>query len=297
MLKYSIQRSYIQNIDSNSLERQESLILTATKLAILRVRIIIASKLTTHTSSRWILYSFFNRPISAIPIIAATVNDRKEVTMKFQAGTTQMKGVKGWLAGSLFVALAVLISAGQEASSSAAHSARISEQTRGFLIVESAKALDSKKLREGDEVDAKLAAGIVTADGRAIPAGAKVIGHVTEAKARSKGDAESTLGIVFDKIIQPGSGETPINSVIQAAAPSLHTNESPGGVSYPGLDEATAKNSLPMNRNSSVPILNEQSRGVLEIKNLQLGPGGVFISSGKEVKLDSGIQILLDVTM
>jgi len=229
--------------------------------------------------------------------------------LKFQAGTTQMKGaIKGWLAGTLFVAMAVSMSAGQGASpaahggqaatqSSAVNSVAISDQARGYLTIELAKLLDSKKLKEGDEVDAKLAAGITTADGRAIPAGAKVIGHVTEAKARSKGDAESTLGIVFDKVVQPGNRETPIKSVIQAAAPSLHTDDSHAGVSYPGLDEATAKNSLPMNRHPSVPVLNEQSRGVLEIKNLQLGPGGVFISSGKEVKLDSGIQILLDVTM
>jgi hypothetical protein len=33
------------------------------------------------------------------------------------------------------------------------------------------------------------------------------------------------------------------------------------------------------------------------IKNLQLGANGVFISSGNEVKLDSGIRLLLEVTM
>lgn len=229
--------------------------------------------------------------------------------MKFQASSTQIEGVmKRWLAGTLFAALAVSVSVGQGASSaasggqaatqsSAVRSATSSDQARGTFTVELAKSLDSKKLKEGDEVDAKLAAGIITADGRTIPVGAKVIGHVTEAKARSKGDAESTLGIAFDKIIPPHRGETPIKSVIQAAAPSLHTNDSSGGLSYGDLSQATEKNALPVNRNRSVPILNEQSRGVLEIKSLQLGPGGVFISSGKEVKLESGMQILLDVTM
>jgi len=46
-----------------------------------------------------------------------------------------------------------------------------------------------------------------------------VIGHVTESKARSKGDTESALAINFDKIIRTG-GETPIKSVIQAVAPN-----------------------------------------------------------------------------
>jgi hypothetical protein len=32
-----------------------------------------------------------------------------------------------------------------------------------------------------------------------IPSGTKVIGHVTQAQARSKGDPQSSLAIVFDK--------------------------------------------------------------------------------------------------
>jgi len=216
--------------------------------------------------------------------------------------------MKRWFVHTLFVALAVSVAAGQgpspvahagqaAAQSSSAQSAAATGSEHGVFTVELAKSLDSKKLKEGNEVEAKMAAGILAADGTTIPSGSKVIGHVTEAKARAKGDAESTLGIVFDKIVRPGGEQTPIKSVVQAAAPSLHSNDSSGGVSYSGLEEATEKNALPMDRNRSVPILNEQSKGVLGIKNLQLGPGGVFTSSGKEVKLDSGTQILLDVTM
>ncbi len=170
-------------------------------------------------------------------------------------------------------------------------------QIRGAISVELAKSLDSKKLKEGDEVDAKLAADIRTGDGT-IPRGTKLIGHVTEAKARSKGDSESTLGIVFDKISRPGSGNTPIKSVIEAAAPNPKADAPAGGVMYGGLSEATEKSTFsPTAGATGKPILNQQSRGVLGIKNLQLGPNGVFVSSGKEVKLDSGMQILLDVTM
>jgi len=164
--------------------------------------------------------------------------------------------------------------------------------------VELAKSVDSKKLKEGDGVDAKVTSDIHTADGMTIPRGSKVIGHVTVAKARSKGDAESALGIVFDKISRQGGEDTPIKSVIQAVAPNPSSGaDSAGGIGYGGLSEATTKPPVPTQTKPSVPILNEQSTGVLGIKNLQLGPDGVLTSSGKEVKLDSGTRILLNVTL
>jgi hypothetical protein len=205
--------------------------------------------------------------------------------------------MKRWFFGALFVGLTVSMSAGHGASPAAAAGQAASGQLHGVFTVELAKSLDSKKLKEGDEVDAKVAADIQTGDGGTIPRGTKLTGHVTEAKARSKGDAESTLGIVFDKMSRPGAGDRPIKSIVQAAAPNPKADAPAGGVSYGALSEAAEKATFPTPAGRSVPILNEQSRGVLGIKNLQLGPNGVFTSSGKEVKLDSGMQILLDVTM
>ena len=196
----------------------------------------------------------------------------------------------------LFVALTVSAAPAQGPNATTRDAAAAGQQ-HGFLIVELAKSLDSKKLKEGDAVEAKLTANVTTGDGTTLAQGSKLTGHVTQAKARSKGDAESALGIVFDKIIGRG-GEMTITSVIEAAAPNPNSGaDSPVGVSYSGLDEAAAKNSLPVQRSRSVPLLNEESRGVLEIKNLQLGANGVFISGGKEVKLESGMRMLLDVVM
>jgi hypothetical protein len=42
-----------------------------------------------------------------------------------------------------------------------------------------------------------------------------------------------------------------------------------------------------------VPLLNEQSVGVLGIKSLRLGADGVLTSDQKTVKLDSGMQIMV----
>ena len=43
----------------------------------------------------------------------------------------------------------------------------------------------------------------------------------------------------------------------------------------------------------AVPLLNEQSAGVLGIKNLQLASNGILTSDQKSVKLDSGTQIMI----
>jgi hypothetical protein len=149
-------------------------------------------------------------------------------------------------------------------------------------------------------VEAKLTGSITLPSGATVPRGTKVLGHVTEAKARSKSNAESVLGIVFDQIIQPGGGETKIKGVIRAVAPNPNVATPPGTIrDLYGVDLAAATTaSVATTLNApSVPLLNEQSTGVLGISSLQLGPGGVLTSSGKEVKLDSGTRMLLNVTI
>jgi len=141
--------------------------------------------------------------------------------------------------------------------------------------------------------------GITLPNGTPVARGTNIVGHVTVATARSKGGSDSTLGIVFDKIARSGGEDMPINGVVQAAAPNPNADLGTGG----GVDYGTsmkAAGAAPQNPDMSrspVKPLNEQSVGVLGIKNLQLGPDGVFTSSGKEVKLDSGTRILLNVTM
>src|SRR6266849_4469928 len=45
-----------------------------------------------------------------------------------------------------------------------------------------------------------------------------LVGHVTQASARAKGESESSLGIVFDKAILKNGQEIPLNAGIQAIA-------------------------------------------------------------------------------
>jgi hypothetical protein len=77
------------------------------------------------------------------------------------------------------------------------------------------KPVDAKKAKPGDEVVAK-ANQDVKSDGKVMIAkGSRLIGHVTEASAKSKGSAESKLGIVFDKAVSKGQ-EVPLHATVQA---------------------------------------------------------------------------------
>jgi hypothetical protein len=81
-----------------------------------------------------------------------------------------------------------------------------------------AKSLDSSKCKPGDPVSA-TAAQDVKADGKVIiRGGSHLIGHVTEAKPKGAGEANSSLGIVFDHAVLKGGQQVPMNSVVQALA-------------------------------------------------------------------------------
>lgn len=78
------------------------------------------------------------------------------------------------------------------------------------------KPVDARKNRSGDQVVAKTTED-VKSDGRVvIPRGSKIVGHVTEAKAHEKGQAESALGIVFDHAVLKDGSRVPLSLAVQA---------------------------------------------------------------------------------
>ena len=79
-------------------------------------------------------------------------------------------------------------------------------------------AVDSKKAKQGDEVTAHTTEAIKSQGKTVVPKGCKLVGHVTRASARGKGDADSALGIAFDKAILKNGEEIPLNGSIQALA-------------------------------------------------------------------------------
>jgi hypothetical protein len=88
--------------------------------------------------------------------------------------------------------------------------------------------IDSKKCKPGDPVNAHSTEAVKSEGKTVIPKGAKLMGHVTQASARAKGESESSLGIVFDKAILKNGEEIPLNAGIQAIA-AAQSNVSAAG--------------------------------------------------------------------
>lgn len=78
--------------------------------------------------------------------------------------------------------------------------------------------VDSKKCKSGDPVTAKSTEPAKSGGRTVFPKGTKFVGHVTQASSRATGDAESSVGIVFDRAILKSGEEVPVNFAIQAMA-------------------------------------------------------------------------------
>jgi hypothetical protein len=97
------------------------------------------------------------------------------------------------------------------------------------INAELSKGLDSKKVKQGDPVQARVVQDVVVAGKVAVPRNAKLIGHVTQVTAGAKGQP-SSLGIAFDKAVLKNRQEIPVHAVIQALAPAPRM---PASSAYP----------------------------------------------------------------
>src|SRR5262245_14927997 len=77
--------------------------------------------------------------------------------------------------------------------------------------------LDSRTAKAGDAIVAR-ATETIKVNGAAVPKGAKLIGHVTRAAARGRGESESAIGIVFDKAVLKRGEEIAMRGGINALA-------------------------------------------------------------------------------
>lgn len=138
-----------------------------------------------------------------------------------------------------------------------------------------------------------------------MPDGAKVTGHITEAKARSKGDPQSDLSIAFDQITLGNGKQLTVKGTIQAvgsnpdddnptgaSGPTMAKTGGPGAAGWTPTTDIKSGSSMET-VNTSSPLLNPKSTGVQGFRGLQLGSDGVLTSDGKHVKLDPGTRIIV----
>src|SRR5438270_6759691 len=90
-----------------------------------------------------------------------------------------------------------------------------------ILEAELTKSIDAKKAKQGDEVAARLTQDVKSSGRVVLHKGTKLVGHVTEAQAKSKESGESRLGIAFDKAVLKGGEEMAFTGVNQALAPPV----------------------------------------------------------------------------
>lgn len=192
------------------------------------------------------------------------------------------------------------------------------------------KTVDSKKVKAGDPIEAKTAIGLTSGNGVRIPAGTKIVGHIKDAKAKSKGDPESAIAFSFEKMILKNGQEIPFPSVAQAIGAQSNANDNSAAAfpesagpnaqarsNGPGASGAPAATSTPAGASPASPEgsagvsqgtmgastgnspLPQNATGVVGIKGLTLNSQAAestISSDSKSVKLEEGTQLLLRST-
>src|SRR5438132_7005944 len=162
----------------------------------------------------FVVEAFFCMSAAAQPQTGAQAGAQSSSQASVQAGQTQAQA-----SGNASVSTSASAQNGQANGSLAAGTA---------FNAALSSPVDSKKCKPGDPVNARTTEAVKSEGKTVIPKGAKVIGHVTQASARAKGESESALGIVFDKAILKNSQEIPLSVGIQAIA-AAQNNASAAG--------------------------------------------------------------------
>jgi hypothetical protein len=196
------------------------------------------------------------------------------------------------------------------------------------IPVQLTKTVDAKKAKPGDEIVATVTRDLKSNTGEVVvPKDAKIVGHITEAQARTKEQKESELGIAFDRavtksgemkqtmsiqaIIAPldnstGGGDTqsaPVTGGSPTTSPMSSRNTAMGGAPPPPPPSPGAAAGTDATAGGAArPPINGNTQGVIGMPELKLEANaqnaalGSVMSSGKgNVKLESGTLMLLRV--
>lgn len=195
------------------------------------------------------------------------------------------------------------------------------------VMVELMKTLDAKKLKAGDPVTTRLTQGMRAGDGTFVAAGSVVKGHVTAATAKGNGAPQSSIVIAFDNVALKNGQQLPFQATIQAVgAPPILAPEQYGGgagsqpvMTPPGTPNSPGSLSGTGPMGGSAPVtglpqpgnppqtngnpgtalspggLTTESTGVVGLRNIELQSGSTLTSTGKDLKLDSGTELVLRV--
>ncbi|MFZ0731706.1 MAG: hypothetical protein WAM79_05225 [Candidatus Sulfotelmatobacter sp.] len=215
---------------------------------------------------------------------------------------------------ALVILFAASLCIGQAAAQTSQQTASPAAVGHGSFPVKVTKTLDSSKLKEGDSVALETTGSFKLPDGTLVPKGSKMLGHVTSAKSRSKGDPESELVIALDKLDVTKGKELVVKGTVQAVfppaeeadpgMPTTSSHQGGGGAGLSGGSPVPAPDYKPTSdiktgvatENSPVvqSVSDPKATGVHGFHDLSL-EDGVLRSKGKNVKLGSGVQLIVHV--
>jgi len=201
-----------------------------------------------------------------------------------------------------------------------------------IVSVELSKALDARKSKANDKIEARTSMDLLMHGQIVIPRNTKILGHVTEAKVHSKESPNSTVGIAFDRVLMKNGRELPLQAAVQAIARPLQPvlaipsddrlSPATAGIPSASQGQRTAMAGVPSQPPSSyatlypagsasgtgpenttppsstVSPLDPGSKGVVGMKGFSLSTSGqvsVVSSITENVHLDSGTQLILRV--
>lgn len=196
----------------------------------------------------------------------------------------------------------------------------------GAIVAELAKSVNARKAKANDKIESRVTMDLLWHDKVVIPRGAKIVGRVTDARARTKDIPESTVKIAFDRVVWNGRREVPLKATIQALGAPMHTSAPDvsdldfGGETGSRSDlgpnamrriRATNPDSLrpayaahsdeepdSSGLHKNGPSLGPFSQGVVGMKGITLSntaQGSAISSTTENVHLSSGTQLVLHV--
>lgn len=172
--------------------------------------------------------------------------------------------------------------ANQSNASANAHQANANATGESEMSATLTKAVDAKKAKPGDEVNARSDKDAKAADGTSIKRGSKLVGHVTQAHPKSSagasGSGNSTLGIVFDKAVLKDGREVPLDSTIQAISVAQVDNAMQAGEAETAMSAAGSGAAMARGGSSGLlgGVAGSATGGLGAVGGLGHGAGGML---------------------
>jgi hypothetical protein len=178
------------------------------------------------------------------------------------------------------------------------------------ITVDVPRALDAKKLKQGEEIQARVTADLIYEGKIIVPREAKVLGKIEDLKLSAKDDPETRLLLAFEKIVTKDGREFQFEypAFVQALGPERRA----AALSTSNHNDLPVKAEMgnAVDRVNTVPfIMGDKSSatygvilptasGVFALPGLKLSdsPKGVYIVAPKgNIKLEYGAQMVLRV--